>query len=458
MSLDGPVTREVAVAAALFAAMCVAVLVKAPQLLEPDDYAYRASIVALSEGHVLLTNAQYLALFTQLSAHNGGGILQWVHLANGRWISQKNPGYPFLAVLFQWLHALRWAPLFYGGLACAGLFYGARRWLGPWGGVYAVGLYCFSGVALSFAWRATMSTFTDASLIAGGAGLLLGVLLSTHDRATRRTVLGTLAFVALELAVLVRYSDVAVLIVAIVAVLALYRASSLTRAMLLAWLGSVAVFALGDLVLNRALYGGPLTTGYQSGLITFALSAVALNVQRMPVRLVEAMPVCLLALARSRPRPSRCARRAGAGRGLGQYLGALRHVHLDGPADQRSGQPRTRRALLRARARVARPARGVAADPSGAMGAHRAAGRDRGHRTLVLPDAGQPHHRGAAGRARPRPAVRPPGARQRSVRFDARPRVVAVGTFDRPYRLSRRRAPTALRASLREEGLDRAVE
>jgi len=67
--------------------------------------------------------------------------------------------------------------------------------------------------------------------------------------------------------------------------------------MLLAWLGSVAVFALGDLVLNRALYGGPLTTGYQSGLITFALSAVALNVQRMPVRLVEAMPVCLLALA-----------------------------------------------------------------------------------------------------------------------------------------------------------------
>jgi hypothetical protein len=41
--------------------MCVAVLVKASQLLEADDYAYRASIVALREGHVLLSNAQHLA-------------------------------------------------------------------------------------------------------------------------------------------------------------------------------------------------------------------------------------------------------------------------------------------------------------------------------------------------------------------------------------------------------------
>jgi len=292
-----PLKRELAIAATLFAAMCVAVLVRAPQLLEPDDYAYRASIVALSEGHVLLTNAQYLALYAQLSAHGGGGIFQWVHLAGGRWISQKNPGYPFLAVVFQWLHALRWAPLFYGALACAGLFYGARRWLGRWGGVYAVGAYCFSGVALSFAWRATMSTFTDASLIACGAGLLLGVLLSRNDSAIRRATWGTLAFVALELAVLVRYTDVAVLIVAVVAVLALYRACSLTRSVLFTWLASVAVFAVGDLVLNRALYGGFLTSGYQSGLITFAVGAIGPNVERMPVRLVESMPVWLLALA-----------------------------------------------------------------------------------------------------------------------------------------------------------------
>ena len=89
---------ELWTAVALFAALCVVVLLRSPQLLEPDDYAYRASIVALSEGHLLLTNAQYLALRVELSRHGGGGIVQWVHLNDGKWISQKNPGYPFFAV------------------------------------------------------------------------------------------------------------------------------------------------------------------------------------------------------------------------------------------------------------------------------------------------------------------------------------------------------------------------
>jgi hypothetical protein len=287
---------EVWAAVGVFAAMCVAVLVKAPQLLEPDDFAYRASIVALSQGHVLLSNAQFLALYAQLSAHGGGGIYQWVHLANGQWISQKNPGYPFFAVVFQWLHALRWAPLFYGALGCAGLFYGSRRWLGRWGGTIAVALYCTSGAALNFAWRAQMPTFSDASLIAGAAGLLLGVLLGTEESETRRLALGALAFLALDGAVLIRYTNVAVLIVAAITVVALARAASVTRAMLLSWFAVVVVFALGDLELNHALYGGFMKTGYASGLITFGTSAIIPNLERMPVRLVESMPVVLLAL------------------------------------------------------------------------------------------------------------------------------------------------------------------
>jgi hypothetical protein len=288
--------RELLVALGIFAAMCMAVLVKAPQLLEPDDYAYRASIIALSQGHLLLTNAQFLSLRAQLSAHDGGGIYQWVHLANGKWVSQKNPGYPFFAVLFEWLHGLRWSPLFYGFLACGGLFYGARTWLGRWGGTYAVAIYCSSGAALNFAWRATMPTFTDASLIAAAAGVLLGVLLTTGDSSARRLTLGLLAFLALEGAVLIRYTDVVVLIVAVVAVLALVRVCHLTRATLISWLATVVLFALGEMALNRYLYGGPLTTGYKSGLVTFATSAIAPNVERMPVRLVESMPMSLLAV------------------------------------------------------------------------------------------------------------------------------------------------------------------
>jgi hypothetical protein len=287
---------EVVLALVAFAAMCVAVLLKAPRLLEPDDYAYRASIIALSQGHLLLTNAQYMALNSQLSVHGAEGIYQWVRLANGKWISQKNPGYPFFAVVFQWWHALRWAPLFYGALACAGLFYGARRWLGPWGGAYAVVLYCSAGDGVIFAWRATMPTFTDASLIAAATGLLLGVLLSTYDPPARRLGLGVLAFLALDGATLIRYTDVVVLTVAIIVVVALYRVCALTRSMLISWFAVVVLFALGDLALNRYLYGGVFRTGYRSGLVTFKASAIVPNLERIPLLLVEGLPMVILAL------------------------------------------------------------------------------------------------------------------------------------------------------------------
>jgi hypothetical protein len=287
---------ELWTAVALFAALCVVVLLRSPQLLEPDDYAYRASIVALSEGHLLLTNAQYLALRVELSRHGGGGIVQWVHLNDGKWISQKNPGYPFFAVIFQWLHALRFTPLFYGACACGGLFYGARRWLGPWGGAIAVALYCSSGASLIFAWRATMPTFTDTSLVATAAGLLLGVFLPRDATPLRRFILGSLAFLALDGAVFIRYTDVLELLVAIVTVFAFARVCKLTTTMVAGWVAIVVVFAGFDLWINNLLYGGYLKTGYASGLVTFASSAIASNLERMPSRLVASMPLSILAV------------------------------------------------------------------------------------------------------------------------------------------------------------------
>lgn len=115
----------------------------APQLVEPDDHAYQASIIAATQGHWLtLSTAQVHALgaqFAQVSpnrrlAGSPSGAppapVQWVQLPTGRWISEKDPGYPFLAAPFQWLGLIRLAPLFYGALGCLGLFVGARRWLG----------------------------------------------------------------------------------------------------------------------------------------------------------------------------------------------------------------------------------------------------------------------------------------------------------------------------------------
>src|SRR5206468_7487755 len=202
---------EATLAAAAFAVLCAVVLSVAPQSAEPDDGAYRASIVAMTEGHFLtLSTAQAEALARKLGDNPAAPPNQWVEVTDGEYISEKDPGYPFLAAPFQRLGIIRWAPLFFGALACLGLFIGARRWLGRFGGLAAVGLYCSSGAALAFAWRDYMPTFTDASLIAAGSGALLWAVLAADASARRRTWTGLAGFVAIELATFVRYTDIVI--------------------------------------------------------------------------------------------------------------------------------------------------------------------------------------------------------------------------------------------------------
>lgn len=290
---------EAALAAGAFAALSIAVLMVAPQSAEPDDGAYHASIVAMTEGHFLtLSTAQAEAVARKLGDNPAAPPNQWVELSNGRYISEKDPGYPFLAAPFQWLGIIRWAPLFYGALACLGLFIGARRWLGRVGGLAAVGLYCSSGAALAFAWRDYMPTFTDASLVAAGSGMLLWALLATEAGAPRRTWVGLAGFAAIEIATFVRYTNVVILGCAVVAALAAWRfkAAELPRRTLCWWLGSVAFFGAGLAVFDDLVYGGPLATGYRPGEVTFALNAVGPNLRLMPRHVLQAMPMTVLGL------------------------------------------------------------------------------------------------------------------------------------------------------------------
>jgi hypothetical protein len=292
---------EAAFAAAAFAALCVVVLSVAPQLgVEPDDGAYRASVVAVTEGDFLtLSTAQADSLASRLGDNPAAPPNQWVELPGGRAISEKNPGYPFLAAPFQALGIIRWAPLFYGALACLGLFAGARRWLGRFGGPAAVGLYCSSGAALLFAWRDYMPTFTDASLIAAGSGTLL----ATEASSRRRTWAGLAGFATIEIATFVRYTNIVILgcAVAAVAVAWRLRAARLPHRTLCWWLTSVAVFGVGVATFGDLVYGGPLSTGYRfmtgPDQVTFGLGAIVPNLRYMPAHLIQAMPMLVLGLA-----------------------------------------------------------------------------------------------------------------------------------------------------------------
>jgi hypothetical protein len=293
------VWAEATLAVSAFAALCVVVMSVAPQAAEPDDGAYHASIVAMTEGQFLtLSTAQAETLARKLGDNPAAPPNQWVELDNGRWISEKDPGYPFLAAPFQALGIIRWAQLFYGALACLGLFIGARRWLGRFGGLAAVGLFCSSGAALAFAWRDYMPTFTDASLIAAGSGALLWAVLATEASSRRRTWAGLAGFAAIEIATFVRYTNIVILGCAVATVLVAWRlrAAGLPLRTLCWWLASVAVFGAGVATFDDLVYGGPLTTGYQPGEVTFGLGAIGTNLRMVPAHLMQAMPMLVLGL------------------------------------------------------------------------------------------------------------------------------------------------------------------
>lgn len=287
---------EVIVTALGFLAFSLLIPFRSTAMLEPDDFAYRASITALSQGHLLLTNAQYIALNKQLAATGGQGIEQWHRMASGLWISEKNPGYPFFAIIFYLLHLLRLAPLFYGAFACTGLYLGAKKWLGRWGGTFAALTYLFSGAALTFAWRATMPSFTDASLIAGGLGLLLWTGLSPERSARHRTLAGLGAFLALEGAVFIRYTNIVELATAALAVVVLRSFFNFSWRQLVLWGASVVLFGLGVLGWNEWAYGHATSTGYSAGEISFSTSAFWPNLKGMPSQLTTSMPLWTLSL------------------------------------------------------------------------------------------------------------------------------------------------------------------
>ena len=169
----------------------------------------------------------------------------------GRWISEKDPGYPFLAAPFQALGVIRLAPMFYGGLGCLGLF----------------------------------------------AGALLWAVLATDVASRRRTWAGLAGFAALEAAVFARYTDLVVLGCAAVAVAVAWRLRMVPGARLGWWLGSVLVSLAGVATFDDLVYGGQLKSGYRPGEITFSLAAIPRNLRLMPVHLLEAMPMLVLGLA-----------------------------------------------------------------------------------------------------------------------------------------------------------------
>jgi hypothetical protein len=122
-------------------------------------------------------------------------------------------------------------------------------------------------------------------------------LLAGEAGSRSRTIVGLSGFLALEAATFVRYTNVVILGCAVLTVLLAWwlGTSAVPRRALWWWLSTVAGFGAGVAIFDTTVYGGPLTTGYPPGEVTFALGAIRRNLHSMPSHLIQAMPVLLLA-------------------------------------------------------------------------------------------------------------------------------------------------------------------
>ena len=289
-----------ALALASMVLACAIALAPHYKLRQPDPYAYRASVAALLDGRVTLDVTQYRQLAAELSRADDGwnseiGIVQWTKTPAGDFVSEKNPGYPFLVAPFAALALTRLAPVIFFFIGCAGLWMAGRRWLGAWGGAFAVALFCSSGTLVTMLHQAYMPTATEACLLAGAAGLILWALLD--EGGGRPAILaGAAGFLLAGVAVAVRYTSVAVLgVLAVAAVLAVVRRASPMRVRWLAlWAGAGALGPSLALVYDWLVFGAPLRIGYSRG-VTFSAGAMLQNLCTMPIPLLVGMPVALLA-------------------------------------------------------------------------------------------------------------------------------------------------------------------
>jgi hypothetical protein len=75
------------------------------------------------------------------------------------------------------------------------------------------------------------------------------------------------------------------------------RPASVPRGGLWWWLGSAALFCVGTAAFDDLVYGGPFSSGYRPGEITFSFGAVLPNLRYLPAHLMWAIPMSVLGLA-----------------------------------------------------------------------------------------------------------------------------------------------------------------
>lgn len=233
----------------------------------PDPWAYAFAIENFARVQWTVTEKEVAAESTQVRLQ-GGRLTQYGLVAAGRWALTKSPGYPLLAIPFQWIGQVRWANAALALLAALCLYALLAAWQNEWTALLGVVIGLLSPLSLVAMHQAYMDTYAAGAVpLIGGALVLRYAVRKPEGGAWLGLFLGG---IALGWATAVRVPNILLLLPAGGYLLAHAWRRQRAGAHKPWW--DLLAFGLGcGLALvalaayNQAVFGRPIDIGYQYG-------------------------------------------------------------------------------------------------------------------------------------------------------------------------------------------------
>jgi hypothetical protein len=213
-------------AAGVTVALALLLALKTPyslrQLPMPDPWAYRFAVENFAQGKWVVTDRE-AAEGRKQARLEGGHLTQYVQMAPDRWVLEKAPGYPLLAVPFQWVGMPRLANVALALLAALALYVALAAWRDEFVALLGVTVFSWSPISVAATHYAHMDTFASGALLVIGGALSLWYDAQAEQRSIAPLMLFA-AGLASGWAVLVRLPSVLLL-----GLIVLYLALSVRR-------------------------------------------------------------------------------------------------------------------------------------------------------------------------------------------------------------------------------------
>ncbi|OGN98908.1 MAG: hypothetical protein A2Y58_04580 [Chloroflexi bacterium RBG_13_51_52] len=300
-------------------AAVILVLAITAQMSGASPWAYYYGVKNFSEGKLVIDDQLHNQQVRE-AGRQGGILVQYVEVSNGRWAVEKAPGYIFYLVPFEWLGIPRWGNVLLAAGMVIVMYLLLKRLRDEETACIGSLLMLFTPIGLIMFNRAYMDTFASLAFLAMGGGLYFYYQLERNKyRPLTGSLMLFLAFLVIGWSVVTRQSNLLVAIIlalhfAITRIVAFYKGERVRLTWEIPSVAAGAGIAMAVLMIyNNYVFGSPLDYGYNYtrfpvnfayqylGQVTadgqsLPLKIIIENLKSVPIPLIEGFPLLVIGI------------------------------------------------------------------------------------------------------------------------------------------------------------------